>query len=154
MKKIIKIAMSAILVLVVSSCANHSVEKKDERVVVKPLPKKCGKFDIVYGSADKLIIFNIPNKERPYDSFAFAFKDEKGEFIGKEKILQRYASKTLLYGVDTWHQTIGGLLREDGKDAPIYTNTSISVQLIQVVENGNINMDNMMRVCRKLKETR
>ena len=151
---IVKIVMTIGMLIALNACANDIVRVKNETIVMPPLPQKCGEYDIVYGSANDLMVFNEPKKIRDNHNFYFTFKDEKGEIISKEQVHQRYIGKTLLYAENIWHQTIGGVLDEDGKSIGIYTNTLVQVKLIEIVEKGDIDMDNLKKVCNQLKKDR
>ena len=98
--------------------------------VVLPIPEKCGTYTIHYEKAD---------------SNSSIVKYDK-------RIYETYKNEVLLYGVNIWTQTIGGLLYPDGRDAGSYTLTNIDVKLIEVVEHGKIDMENLERECSKLKK--
>jgi len=97
--------------------------------VVLPIPEKCGIYTIHYEKAD---------------SNSSIVKYDKS-------IYETYRNKVLLYGVNIWTQTIGGLLYPDGRDTGSYTLTHTDVNLIEVIKDGHIDRENLKKECDKLK---
>jgi len=64
---------------------------------------------------------------------------------------KQYVGKTLLLSGKYWYQR-GGLLSPDGRDASFSVDNLLKSSLIQIVEKGNIDMDNLKKVCNQLKE--
>jgi len=134
---IVKIVMTIGMLIALNACANDMVKVKKERIVMPPLPQKCGEFDIVYGSVDAYGIF----------------RTGKGTLVNLLDGVdaKQYAGKALLLSGEYWYQR-GGLLSPDGRDASFSVDNLLKSSLIQIVEKGNIDMDNLKKVCNQLKE--
>ena len=136
MKNILKTIVFGVCVLTVSSCVSHGIEKNDEIVVVKPLPIKCGQYDIVYGKVDSYGVF------RKMD----------GTVVNLLSTLdiKRYKGMKLLLKGKYWYQR-GGLLNPDGSDASFSIDNLLEASVIQVVDNG-FDYALIERKCNELKE--
>jgi len=136
---IVKIVITIGMLMALNACANNMAGVKNERIVVPPLPQKCGEYDIVYGSVDEYGIF----------------RTGKGTLVNLLDGLdaKQYAGKTLLLSGKYWYQR-GGLLNPDGSDASFSIDNLLKSSVIQIVEKGNIDMDNLKKVCNQLKGER
>ena len=118
--KILKISVIILLAVVVSSCTNNNITK-EKTIIVKPLPKKCGKYDIVYGKVDSHGVF------RTMDGTVvnlLSGLDTKG-----------YRGMRLLLCGEYWYQR-GGLLKPDGSDASFSVDNLLQASVLQVVDDG------------------
>ena len=127
--------MIALLAVMVSACAGNT-PKKETKVVVKPLPKKCGNYDIVYGKVDSYGIF------RKMDGTVVNLLDG---FDAK-----RYRGMRLLLWGRYWYQR-GGLLNPDGSDASFSVDNLLEASVMQVVGDG-FDYELIEKKCNELKE--
>ena len=135
MINILKITMICILGVVVNSCVNHTVTKK-EILTVKPLPKKCGKYDIVYGKVDSYGVFRTMDGTVVNLLSGLDTKEYRG-------------MRLLLWG-EYWYQR-GGLLNSDGSDASFSVDNLLQASVIQVVDDG-FDYALIEKKCNELKE--
>ncbi len=135
--KIVKLAMTLLLIAVVTSCAGNTVTKQ-ETSIVKPLPKKCGKYDIVYGKVDGHGVF------RTMDGTVV-------NLLGGLDT-EEYRGLRLLLRGKYWYQR-GGLLHPDGSDASFSVDNLLQASVIQVVNDG-FDYALIEEKCNTLKEKR
>lgn len=111
-----------ILIFVFSSCANNSVEKEDARVVTKPIPTICGKYNVVLGvvqkEQNKMLI------DGGISSMELSLKVQN--LIGK-KVLVYYTMENV---------RVAGLPYPDGRDSSYERSFPTEAKLMQVVDNG------------------
>ena len=135
MTKILKIIMIGILAVIVSACASNSVAKQDI-IVVKPLPKKCGKYDIVYGSVDSYGMF------RTMDGTVV-------NLLGDFDANRHRGMRLLLWGI-YWYQR-GGLLNPDGSYPRFSVDNLLEASVVQVVDD-RFDYELIEKKCNELKE--
>ena len=127
--------MICILGVVVNSCVNHTVIHK-EIITVKPLPNKCGKYDIVYGKVDSYGVFRTMDGTVVNLLSGLDTKEYRG-------------MRLLLWG-EYWYQR-GGLLKPDGSDASFSVDNLLQASVIQEVNNG-FDYALIEKKCNELKE--
>jgi len=135
MIKILKLVFIIILAAMLSACADNTL-KKDTKVVVKPLPKKCGNYDIVYGKVDSYGVF------RTMDGTVVNLLD------GLDA--KSYRGMSLLLWGKYWYQR-GGLLKPDGSDASFSVDNLLEASVMQVVDDG-FDYELIEKKCNELKE--
>ena len=133
--KILKITMIVLLATMVAACASNTVSKK-ETVIVKPLPKKCGNYDIVYGKVDSDGVF------RTMDGTVVNLL---GGLDAK-----RYRGMRLLLWGKYWYQR-GGLLNPNGSDASFSVDNLLQASVLQVLDDG-FDYALIEKKCNTLKE--
>lgn len=134
MKKF-KIVLLGLLVLFVNSCANNMVQG-NSIAVAKPLPTKCGDYDIIYGNVDAHGVF------RKFDGTVVKL------LSGLDS--KNYSGEKIVLSGKYWVQR-GGLLNPDGSDTSFAVNNLIDAAIVQVVESG-FDDEIIEEKCKTLKE--
>ena len=131
----VKIVFVSLLLFVLSACTHNTVKKQDKNVV-KPLPQKCGNYDIVYGKVDHHGVFKKV--------------DGTVVFLLDGLDAKEYADKHILLSGKYWYQR-GGLLNPDGSDASFSVDNLLEASVIQIVDDG-FDYTLIEKRCKELKE--
>jgi len=148
----IKTVLIVSMLIVLNACAGTVNKVKNESSIVRPIPLKCGKFNIVYGNIEDVLRLGMDVDKRENTRFNLLFKDKNDTSVDTESLQEKYGSKTLLYAMESWQQMMGGLPYPDGSGGRPYTNMGVYIKLIQVVEHGKIDMENLDIVCASMRK--
>jgi len=117
---------------------SETINKEDVNKTVQQLPRKCGRYDIVYGNVDSDGVF------KTVEGAVVHLLDD---FDAK-----KYKGKKLLLSGRYWYQR-GGLLTPDRSDANFSEDNLLETSVIQVV-NGGFDKTLIESTCNLLKEKR
>ncbi len=134
MIRICTVIFLTVSLFVLNACA-YSASQAKKVEVARPLPSKCGNYDLVYGSVDKYGIFKKLDGTRI-------------NILGLDASM--YSGKKILLSGKIWYQR-GGLLNSDGSDAHFSVDNLLEAKIIQVVDGG-FDYGLIEKRCNALKE--
>ena len=130
-----------VLIFIANGCATSSTRSIEcsPDIIMAQLPKKCGKYDMEYGTID-------PN------GFLLRFKDKETVYLLDGFSVKGLEGKDVVVAGKYWPQYIGGLLREGESRSESYIIHNLTqVKLVQIYENDNLDKCKLYRWCDSVK---